>query len=86
MTVMIADMIKRIPALSVVPLMVWALSMTIYVVAWKTHIEHQIEAMEKTSALTSEQVARVAAVEQSLQFVREDLQQIKSLLMKENVR
>lgn len=81
MTMMINDILKRIPLLALLPLVVWAFGMTIYTVSWKTQIEYQLAQVIASSATGGKQAERISAIEQSLAYLREDVQDVKNFLL-----
>lgn len=81
MTMMLNDILKRVPLLALVPFVVWALGMTVYTVQWKTQIEYQLEQLSSSGSTDRQQAERISAIEQSIAYLREDVQDVKKFLL-----
>jgi hypothetical protein len=78
---MLNDILKRVPLLALVPFVVWALGMTVYTVQWKTQIEYQLEQLSSSGSTDRQQAERISAIEQSIAYLREDVQDVKKFLL-----
>ena len=80
MALMIADLLRKVPALSVIPLIVWAIGMTVYAVAWKTQIDYQLGHVMRAVQSSATQSERIVSLEQNILFLREDVRDLKQFL------
>lgn len=84
MALMLADILRRVPALAVLPLIVWAIGMTVYAVSWKTQIDYQLNDVMQTLQNTATQSERIVSLEQNILFLREDVRDLKNILTSAN--
>ena len=84
MALMLADILRRVPALTVLPLIVWAIGMTVYAVSWKTQIDYQLNDVVQTLQNTATQSERIVSLEQNILFLREDVRDLKNILTSAN--
>lgn len=82
MTVMLADLLKRVPLLAITPLVLWALGMTVYTVQWKTQIDIQLDRMVTASESLQKQSERIIRLEQHVEYMREDVMAMRAVLYK----
>lgn len=84
MALMLADILRRVPALAVLPLIAWAIGMTVYAVSWKTQIDYQLNDVMQTLQNTATQSERIVSLEQNILFLREDVRDLKNILTSAN--
>lgn len=80
MALMLADILRKVPALTVLPLIVWAIGMTVYAVSWKTQIDYQLGHVMSSLQSTATQSERIVSLEQNILFLREDVRDLKTIL------
>ena len=79
------DLLRRVPLLAIMPIIAWAFGMTVYTVQWKTQIDWQIAQVVAATTQVARQTERLIALEQSITFLREDIQELKAS-SKENTK
>ena len=84
MALMLADILRKVPALAVTPLVIWAIGMTIYAVQWKTQVDYQLGNVMQAVQDSATQSERIVSLEQNILFLREDVRDLKTILTSAN--
>lgn len=84
MALMLADILRKVPALAVTPLIIWAIGMTVYAVQWKTQVEYQLGGVMEAVQNNATQSERIVSLEQNILFLREDVRDLKNIITNAN--
>lgn len=76
----INDLLRRVPMLTVLPLLVWLFGMTAWISSWKAETDYKLAKMLEASAGIDEQSVRVVAIEQKLIHLTEYVREMKDTL------
>jgi len=78
--VMINDLLRRIPMLTVLPLLVWLFGMTAYTASWKAETDYKLSRVLEATDGIEQQTERVVALEQKILFLTDYVREIKETL------
>jgi len=81
---MINDLLRRVPILTLVPVVIWAFGMTVYVATWKAQTEYKIDAVFEAITKIEDQNDRVIAMEQKIIYLADSVRELKETIKEES--
>lgn len=80
LTAMLSDILRRIPVLTIIPLIAWALGMTVYTATWKAQTDYKLDTVLLAISTLDTQTERIVAMEQKLIFLADSVREMKETM------
>lgn len=74
------DLLRRIPMLTLLPLLVWLFGMTAYTSSWKAETDYKLSQMLEATARIEPQTERIVALEQKIIYISDYVREINEAM------